>query len=168
MKVILNATVPKVGKAGTVVTVKDGFARNYLFPRGLAIVAERKQVDALEKRNARLAAKAAETKSGAESLRESLQGKTVRIEAKVGKDGGKLFGAVTSQEVTDAIKAQLGTALDRKQVALIEPIRRLGTFPVTLDLHRDVDAMVQVEVFDPSAPVAPLAEAAPAEAPEEA
>jgi large subunit ribosomal protein L9 len=153
MKVILNQTVPKVGKAGTVVSVADGFARNYLFPRGLAIVADRKQIDALEKRNARVAAKTAEQKSSAEGVRGKLNGQTVRIEGQVGKGQNKLFGAITSQDVVDAIKAQLGVEVDRKNVALIEPIKRLGKHEVEIDLHREVDAKVIVDVFDPTAPV---------------
>ena len=77
MKVILNQTVPKVGKEGTVVNVADGFARNYLFPRGLAIVAEKKQVAALNKRHERLAAKEGETLASAQTLKEQLDGKAV-------------------------------------------------------------------------------------------
>jgi large subunit ribosomal protein L9 len=153
MKVILNQTVPKVGKAGTVVIVADGFARNYLFPRGLAIVADKRQIEALEKRNARLAAKTAEEKTSAESVQEKLDGKTVRIEGQVGKGQGKLFGAITSQDVADAIKQQLGVEVDRRKIALIEPIKKLGAHEVEIDLHREVDAKVTVEVFDPTAPV---------------
>lgn len=164
MKVILNQTVPKVGKEGTVVNVADGFARNYLFPRGLAIVAEKKQVEALNRRHERLAAKEGETLSAAQTLKEQLEGKSVRIPGKVGASAGKLFGAVTAQDVTDAIQSQLGVTLERKQVALIEPIKRLGAFPTQLDLHRQVDATITVHVFDPNAPVEEPAEAeAPAE-----
>ncbi len=164
MKVILNQTVPKVGKEGTVVTVADGFARNYLFPRKLAILADRNQLRALELRQAKVAEKTAGFKAAAEELKAELDGKTVRIEGKVGKDSGKLFGAVTSQDVIDAIKSQLGKAIDKKQVALIEPIKRLGVHSVELDLHPQVDAHVNVDVFDPNAIVeTPKAEeAAPA------
>lgn len=165
MKVILNHTVPKVGKQGQIVNVKDGFARNYLFPRGLAIYAEKNQIAALEKRMARLAEKDAANVAAAEAVKAQLDGKSVRIEGKVGAAAGKLFGAITSQDVTDAIKAQLGVALDKKQVALIEPIKRLGKHGVELDLHRLVDAKVTVDVFDPNAVVveeAPKAEAAEA------
>ncbi len=151
MKVILNQTVPKVGKEGTVITVANGYARNYLFPRGLAILADKNQIAALERRNARVAEKVAGQKSAAETVKAKLDGQTVKIEAKVG--AGKLFGAVTSQDVTDAIKAQLGVALEKKQVALIEPIKKLGLHAVLIDLHRDVDANVTVNVFDPNAPV---------------
>ncbi|HLK14002.1 MAG TPA: 50S ribosomal protein L9 [Fimbriimonadaceae bacterium] len=165
MKVILNQTVPKVGKEGTVVTVADGFARNYLFPRGLAKLADRSQIAALGRRNERIAAKTAGEKTAAEELREKLNGKEVRIEGKVGKDFGKLFGAITNGDIADAIKAQLGVSLEKKQVALIDPIKRLGTHKVELDLHREVDAHVSVVVFDPNAPVEP--EATEAEAPAE-
>ena len=153
MKVILNQTVPKVGKAGTVVNVADGFARNYLFPRRLAILADKTQIAALEKRNARVAAKTAGEKADAESLKSRINGSVVRIPGQVGAAQGKLFGAITAQDVTDAIKSQLGVTLERKQVALVEPIKRLGSHPVELDLHRDVDAIISVVVFDPNAPV---------------
>src|ERR1700681_2700306 len=86
MKVILRQTVPKVGKEGTVVNVADGFARNYLFPRGLAIVAEKNQVAALEKRNERVALKTAGLKTEAEGLRDRIHGATVRIAGQVGGD----------------------------------------------------------------------------------
>ena len=158
MKVILNQTVPKVGKEGTVVTVANGFARNYLFPRGLAKLADRSQIAALGKRNERIATKTAGEKAAAEELREKLHHKEVRIEGKVGKVQGKLFGAITNADVADAIKAQLGVSLDRKQIALIDPIKRLGTHAVELDLHREVDATVSVVVFDPNAPVETAAE----------
>lgn len=165
MKVILNQTVPKVGKEGTVVNVADGYARNYLFPRGLAILAEKNQIKALERRQAKVAEKTAGLKTAAEAQREQLHGKSVRIEGKVGRDSTKLFGAITSQDVIDAIKAQLGQTVDKKQVALIEPIKRLGTHDVELDLHPQVDAVVKVEVYDPNAvEEAPKAEEAPAEA----
>jgi large subunit ribosomal protein L9 len=151
MKVILNQTVPKVGKAGTVVTVADGFARNYLFPRGLAILADKTQVAALEKRLARLAEKSAGEKANAEALKAKLDGTVLKIEGKLGADGQRLFGAITAQNVADALKAATGVELEKKQVALVEPIKRLGTFDVELDLHLSVDANIQVVVFDPNA-----------------
>lgn len=159
MKVILKQTVPKVGKAGTVVNVADGFARNYLFPRGLAIVAEKKQVEALERQLRKQDERTAGEKAAAEALGADLNGKTVRIAGQVGAAAGKLFGAITSQDIVAAVKEQLGKDLDRKQVALLEPIKRLGKHDVELDLHRTVDAKIIVEVYDPTAPV----EEAPAE-----
>jgi large subunit ribosomal protein L9 len=176
MKVILNQTVPKVGKEGQVVNVADGFARNYLFPRGLAVYADRSQLKAHDRRMERLVAKEAGTVSSAEQLKEKLDGKSVRIEGKVGKDTGKLFGAITSQNIVDAVKEQLKVSIDKRNVALIEPIKRLGHHQVHLDLHRQVDAFIDVTVFDPSMPEETEAEVlsesiieeAPAEAPAEA
>lgn len=158
MKVILNQAVPKVGKQGQIVNVADGFARNFLFPRGLAILAEKNQIKALERRQAKTVAKGAENLSVAQGQRESLEGKSVRIAGKVGKDTGRLFGAITAQDVADAMKSQLGFDVDRKKIGLVQPIKRLGVFPVQIDLHHEVDATISVEVFDPEAPVASVAE----------
>jgi len=151
MKVILNQTVPKVGKAGTVATVANGYARNFLFPRGLAIVADRQQLAALELKQRHLAEKTAGQKSEAETLRTALDGKSVRIEAKLGGDGVRLIGAITSERIVEAIRAAYGVELERKQVALVEPIKRLGTYEVELDLHMSVEAKMNVEVVDPNA-----------------
>lgn len=157
MKVILTQTVPKLGKEGTIVNVADGYARNYLFPRKLAIIADKNQVQALHKREERTAAKRAETKLAATALGEKLNGAVVKIPAKVGAEQGKLFGSITNGDVSEAIKAQLGTDLEKKQVTLIDPIRRLGTYSVQVELHRDVDATIQVEVYDPNAVKEPVA-----------
>lgn len=152
MKVILNQTVPKVGKEGQVVTVANGYARNFLFPRKLAIVADKKQIQAMERRQVKLDTKLAETKSEAEAIKEKLHGQTVKLEGKVGKDSTKLFGAITAQDVADAIKSQLKVDVEKKRVGVLEPIKRLGRHPIDIDLHRDVDATVTVHVFDPNAP----------------
>ena len=149
MKVILLQTVPKVGKAGTVVEVATGFARNYLFRRGLAILADKRQIAALEKRNAHAAAKTAGVVADAHVLQEKLTGQTVRIPAQVGAVQGKLFGAITAQAIADAVNSQLGASIERRQVGLVDPIKRLGNFQISLDLHRDVDAVITVEVYDP-------------------
>lgn len=152
MKVILNKTVPKVGKEGTVVNVADGYARNYLFPRGLAIVAEKSQIAALDRRNDRLAAKTAGQKTAAQGVGENLNGKTIRIAGEVGGQG-KLFGAITSERIATEIASQLGATVDRKAIALHDPIRKLGTYAIELDLHREVSATITLVVFDPNAPV---------------
>lgn len=153
MKVILNQTVPKVGKAGAVVTVADGYARNFLFPRGLAVVAERRQLAALEKKRAYTEQKAEGQKAEAELLKTKIDGQTLRIEGKVGADGTRLFGAVTSARISEALLASHGITLDTRQIGLVEPIKRIGTYPVTLDLSGSVEASITVVVFDPAAPV---------------
>lgn len=160
MKVILNQTVPKVGKEGQVVHVADGFARNYLFPRGYAVLADKKQLAALQRRHIKLESKLIESKADAEALKEKLNGQTVRILAKAGSGTTKLFGAVTSQDVVDAIREQLNVEVEKKRVGVLEPIKRLGTFAIEIDLHRDVDATISVEVYDPDF-VAPETEALP-------
>lgn len=152
MKVILKAAVAKLGKEGQVVTVKDGYARNFLFPKGMAVVADRKQVAAQDRRNAKLAADLAATKASAEAMRDRINGKTVKIEGNVGRDGVRLFGAVTSENIAEAVKAQLGETVEKKQVVLVNPIKRLGRFYVELDMHRQVDMHITVHVFDPANP----------------
>lgn len=160
MKVILNQTVDKLGKAGTVVVVADGYARNYLFPRKIATLADKNQLKVLARRQALLDAKAADTKAAAEATKEKIDGQTLKIVGKVGKETGKLFGAITSQDIADMIAKELGVKLEKKQVALLEPIKKLGFFPILIDLHRDVDARVTINVYDPDAPVvlAPVVE----------
>lgn len=153
MNVILKQAVPKLGKAGQVVKVKPGYARNFLFPQGMAILADKSQLKALERRNAKAAATLAETKASAEALKVRIDGKMVSIETKAGPDL-RLFGAVTSQDVADAIAAQLGETVEKKAVLLLRPIKRLGRQHVELDVHRDVTIDILVRVFDPEHPEA--------------
>lgn len=148
MKVILQQAVPKLGKQGQVVNVKPGYARNFLFPQGMALLADKKQLEVLERRNAKVAAQLADTKANAEALKEKLNGKDISIETKSGGDG-RLFGAVTSQDICDAIKAQLGSDIDKKAVLLLRPIKRLGHYDIELDIHRDVTIELSLHVFDP-------------------
>jgi large subunit ribosomal protein L9 len=148
MRVILKQTLPKVGKEGTVVNVKPGFARNFLFPRQLAIVADRTQVKALEARNARLAAKLADTKADAEATAAKLAGQRLLIAVKAG-EGNRLFGAITSGDLAEALKNQMGVSVDRKHIALLQPIKRLGIHRFDVDLHRLVECHMSVNVYDP-------------------
>jgi large subunit ribosomal protein L9 len=168
MKVILKQSVPKVGKEGQVVTVKDGFARNYLFPRGMAVVADKSQLNVLARRNAKVEAKLADTKSEAEGVRDIINGKTVSIQGHVGKDTGKLFGAVTAQDIADAILRDFKVSLDKRAVLLSQPIKRLGDHTVEIDVHRLVDIKMTVRVFDPEAEAAPEVVGAPEPVAEEA
>lgn len=148
MKVILYQTLPKVGKEGQVVNVADGFARNYLFPRGLAVPATKGTLALLEKKSAQFAAELEKTKSGAEALAEKVSGQTIRIIGKTAKGSPKLFGAITSADIADAIKESLGVEVDKRSVALVHPIKRIGVYEILIDLHRDVEAHVRLEVAD--------------------
>ena len=152
MKVILKSAVPKLGKEGQVVNVKDGYARNYLFPNSMAILADKKQLEVQARRHAKVALALAETKSAAEAKKAEIDGKTVTLPAKVGGDGGKLFGAITSQDIADALKSQLGLEVEKKQVLLSNPIKKLGKELVEIDIHPQVDIKVWVHVYDAEHP----------------
>lgn len=148
MKVILKQAVPKLGKEGHVVNVKPGYARNFLFPQGMAIVADKSQLGVLERQQAKIAADLEKTKAGAESVAEKLNGKSIRIQTKAGSDG-RLFGAITSQDIVDEIKKSLGESVDKKAVLLLRPIKRLGKFDIELNIHRAVSIEIKLAVFDP-------------------
>ena len=145
MKIILRADVDRLGNKGDLLDVADGYARNYLLPRGLALAATTGALAQAESmREARSRRDAADRES-AEALRDRLSSTAVRIPAQSGTDG-RLFGSVTAADVADAVIAQLGVELDRKRLHLDEPIRALGVHDVTLRLHPEVEAHVSVEV----------------------
>jgi large subunit ribosomal protein L9 len=148
MKVILNQTLPKVGKEGQVVNVADGFARNFLFPRGIAVPATKGTLAHLEKQNAKVAEELASTQAGAAGLAEKIDGQTIRLVGKTAKGSPKLFGAITSADIASGIKDSLGVEVDKKTVALLHPIKRIGIYEVMIDLHRDVDATIKLEISD--------------------
>jgi large subunit ribosomal protein L9 len=145
VKIILRADVERLGNKGDLLDVADGYARNYLLPRGLALAATAGALAQAESmREARSRRDAADRES-AEAVRDRLASSVVRIPAQSGTDG-RLFGSVTATDVADAIVAQMGVELDRKRLHLEEPIRALGVHDVTLRLHPDVEAHVSVEV----------------------
>ncbi len=148
MKVILKQTIAKVGKEGQVVQVADGFARNFLFPRGLAVLADKPSIALLEKQKEKLATQLENTLASAKEVAEKIDGKTIRITGKTAKGSIKLFGAVTTADIVDSIKENLNVEIERKNVALLHPIKRIGVHDILIDLHRDVDATVKLEVTD--------------------
>ena len=144
MEVILREDIERVGSRGQVVKVADGYARNFLLPKRLAVAAtdaNRKIVE--QERQAHLR-REAKQKSEAEDLSKLLTGVTVIIAQKAGENG-QLFGSVTSKDVADAL-AQKNFTIDRRKVLLDEPIKQLGEFKVPVRLHRDVTAEVTVQV----------------------
>ena len=145
MIVILKQDVPGTGKAGEVVKVSDGFARNMLIPRGLALEATEGNVRCLEKQQELQRKKAAESKAHAEAQAEELKSKKVVIKAKAG-DGGRLFGAITSKDISEAIKEQLKFDIDKKKIELESPIKSVGTYSVNLKLYPEVKGSLSVEV----------------------
>lgn len=145
MIVILKQDVQGTGKAGDIVKVNDGFARNMLIPRGLAVEATDGNVRSLEKQKALQEKKNAEAKANAERISENLKNKKVIIKAKAG-EGGRLFGAITSKDIADAIKEQLGLTYDKKKIELDSPIKTLGTYSVDIKIYPEVKGTLAVEV----------------------
>ena len=141
MKVILLKDVKGTGKKDQVLEVSDGFARNFLLPRKVAIEATSDAVNAIER--AKGAAKHREDvkQSEAEALSRSLKGKVVVVKVRAG-EGGKLYGSITSQEIADAIKTQLGVDIDKRKVELTEPVKSLGQTTVNLKLYAGVSARI--------------------------
>jgi large subunit ribosomal protein L9 len=145
VKVVLRNDVVGIGRKGDVANVADGYARNYLLPKGLALRATpgvEAQAEAM--RRARLL-RSAEDRADAVKLADLLAATTVRIPAKAGKEG-KLFGSVGANDIVLAVANQAGAQLERRQIELREPIKAVGTYTVTIRLHTDVDAVVTVDV----------------------
>jgi large subunit ribosomal protein L9 len=146
MKIILQKPVEKLGLPGDVVEVADGYARNYLVPRGMAVKAQKgavKQVDMLKRaHSARLSKERVEFEAIAAQL---LAAGAISISANAGEEG-KLFGSVTAADIAAAVASQAGVQIDRKDIHLEEPIRSVGTHEVRVHLFPDVDPMITIEV----------------------
>lgn len=145
MKVILNKDISKVGREGEIIVVADGYARNYLFPRGLAVEAAGGALRQLEIRLAAEDRKAVKLLASAEAAQVAVEGKTVTITAKAGS-GDRLFGSITAADVATAIHTSLGVAVDKRKINLHDPIKSVGTFTVPVKLHRDITVEVTVVV----------------------
>lgn len=144
MQVILLKDIEKLGKRGELVQVRDGFGRNFLLPRSLALPATRENQAFVEKRRLRTQDRSTQKKQEAEALAEKLQALTLRIPVATGEKE-KLFGSVTAQDLAQAL-AEQGIPVAKKQVHLPEPIRTLGRHTVTLELGQSVKANLSVEV----------------------
>jgi large subunit ribosomal protein L9 len=145
MKILLREDVDNLGTKGDIVEVADGYARNYLVPRGLALPATRgiqKQADAMRRNRA---AKDKRDREQAEAVAARFSGRTVTVEARAG-EGGKLFGSITSSDIADAVLAQVGVEIDRRRIALDEPLKEIGSVELPVRLHPDVTAPIIVEV----------------------
>lgn len=164
MQVILTQNVPHVGALGDQVHVKDGFARNYLLPRGMAIVADSKNAREIQHRRKRLEQLRVEAINAAKAESERVAGMQIVLKAKAGA-GGKLFGSVTSRDLQAAF-AEQGLTLDRKAFVLHSLIKHTGSFTATVRLHTDVkvDVAFKVESIDLSPEERAAIEAAEAEA----
>ena len=144
MKVILRENVPNVGKIGDVLEVADGFGRNYLLPRNLALLANERNVKEMDHNKRVAASRLAKAKAKAEDDSKQLSGVKVSV-AKHAGDEGKLFGSVTVREVADLL-AEKGFLIDRRDITLPENIRSVGDYTFTVKLHHDVVAKLTLEV----------------------
>ena len=146
MKVILKEDVKKLGSMGQLVTVADGFARNYLVPRGLAVEASSKNVASLKHAQRVIQEKAKKVKESLEEFAARLSKITLVMQAKAGEEG-KLFGSVTSMDIAEKLKSE-GIEIDRKKISLEEPIKRLGTYSVSIHLHPEINAQISLQVVE--------------------
>jgi large subunit ribosomal protein L9 len=144
MKLILREDVDNLGRGGDVVDVKPGYGRNFLLPRGLAVVANPKNLREIEHQKSVASAKAAKLKASAEAVAKRLEATPVTLKRKVG-DQDKLFGSVTALDIAEALAAR-GLQLDRRAIDLAEPIKTVGDFEVGVKLHHDVVGKVKVKV----------------------
>ena len=144
MKVILREDIDGLGKSGELVTVKDGFGRNFLLPRKKAVLANEQNIRQLEHEKGVISARNAKLKGAAEEQAKKLGAVKVTIKRKVGEQD-KLFGSVTALDIAEALSAQ-GQQVDRRGLHLPEPIKTVGNHEVELRLHRDVVAKIKVDV----------------------
>ncbi len=144
MKVILKEDVKNLGAAGSIVNVADGYARNFLIPRNLAVEASSRNIKALEQERKKIEDAARKAKESAQELSNRLSSLTVQIMAKAGEEG-KLFGSITNADISEALKRE-GFDVDRKRIMLEEPIKRLGTYTVNVKVYQDIIVPVNINV----------------------
>lgn len=145
MIVILNRDVKGTGKAGDIVKVSDGYARNMLIPKGYAKEATEGNVRNLEKQKAIAAEKKAEEKAAAQALAEKINAASVTIKTKAG-EGGRIFGSITSKDIADALADQKKLTVDKKKIQLNNPIKQTGEMTVDIKLYPEVMAKLKVTV----------------------
>jgi len=144
MEIILNESIENLGSAGDIVDVADGYARNYLLPKGAAIVADRKNLVQIERQRAAILERAAKEKDELDALAHQLEGLDIEIPVRVGEEE-KLYGSVTSRDIAKAIEER-GYVVDKRKIVLGEPLKSLGEFQIPVKLSPDVTATVTVKV----------------------
>lgn len=155
MEIILKQDVINLGYKDDVVTVKNGYANNYLLPKGLAIIATPANKKMLAETLRQRAFKEEKIRKDAETLKAALDGKNVRIAVKVGENG-QLFGAVNNIQVADALKAQYNYDVDRKKIVVDgSKIKEVGSYTAMVNIYREIKATLNLEVVNEDAPAAP-------------
>lgn len=145
MKVILNQDVKGQGKKGDLVNVSDGYARNFLFPRNLAVEANAQAMSEKANKDSAAAFRLAEEKAAAEAKKVKIDGKTLKIVGKAGQNG-KLFGSITPKEIVEVLKTQYGLEVDKKKISLHSEIKTFGTFECDVKLYTGIVANMNIEV----------------------
>ena len=147
MKVILQQDVKAQGKKGEMIEVSDGYARNFLLPRGLAVAATADNINVMKiKERARLKQIEVEKAAAAETAKK-LETAVVRITAKAG-DNGKLFGSITSKEISEAVEAQLGLSIEKNRILPAEPIKSFGSYDVKCKLGHEISGVIHLVVTE--------------------
>ena len=145
MKVVLTQDVKAQGKKGQLIEVSDGYARNFLLPRGLAVIADNKALNEIKGREESEKHRQQVELQNAKDTAEKLAGVTLVFHAQAGADGC-IYGSVTSKEIADALKAQHGIVVDKRKVLLERPIKNFGKTTVSIKLHTEVTGKVVVNV----------------------
>jgi large subunit ribosomal protein L9 len=144
MKIILKTDVDKLGAAGEVVDVKPGFARNYLIPRDLAVIATKANIKALEEQQRQAEVQEEKVRHDAQAIADKLSSVSVTAKVQVGEEE-KVFGSVTSQDIAELL-AEQGHKVDRRKIELDEPLKALGVYDVSIKIHSDIHATIKVWV----------------------
>ena len=145
MKVVLLKDVKNIGKRDEILNVSDGYARNFLFPRKLAIEANAQALSEKNNRESSAAFRLAEEKAAAEAKKAKIHGKTIKIVGKAGQSG-KLFGSITPKEIVEVLNSQYGLDVDKKKITLRSEIKTFGTFECEVKLYTGIVANVNIEV----------------------
>ncbi len=145
MKVILTQDVKGKGKKGQMIEVSDGYARNFMLPRKLAVEATADAINTMRMNDKAAAEKAAKERAEAMEISKQLRAMTLTVKAK-GGGGGRLFGSVTNQEIADALKASAGISLDKRKIVISDPIKNIGTYTVQCKLGYEITAPLTVKI----------------------
>ena len=154
MEIILLQDVENLGHADSIVTVKPGYARNFLIPRGMASVANPANRNALQSRLQAVEAREARMLGEFQAMAQTLQSKVLTIKTKAGTSG-KIFGSINSVQILAAIREAFGIEIERRKITLPEEVKMLGTYTANVDLSKQVKATVNFEVVSEEAPAAP-------------
>lgn len=145
MEIILLQDVKSLGKKGEVVSVNDGYARNYILPKKLGMEANKKNINELKQQKAKAEKKQKEILDEARAFAKEINDKTIQLSIKVG-EGGKTFGSISTKEISNAVKQQLGYDIEKKKMQLSESIKSIGIYSVSIKLHPKVTAELKVKV----------------------